>query len=73
MFAGFAVADADQAFREKYLHTLEATSGDENIIIADISPSVGWGAFSACDLGTGDFVVRYGGMFQKSSMCPIHL
>lgn len=67
MFSGFNVGEKDEEFRSKYLSVMEQSSGDENLVFAEISDQVGWGAFAARDLQPGDFIVRYGGVFERSS------
>jgi hypothetical protein len=68
MFSGFNVGEKDEEFRAKYLPSIEASSGDKNVILAEVSATVGWGAYAARSFAVGEFIIRYGGCFERSSM-----
>jgi hypothetical protein len=64
--SGFKVENPDEEFRKKYLKAITSSSGDENIIISKISEEVGWGAFAARPIAAGEYIIRYGGLIEKS-------
>jgi len=40
---------------------IEASTGDENLILAEIDASVGYGVFAGKDYQPGSYICRYGG------------
>eukprot|EP01116_Phalansterium_solitarium_P024370 TRINITY_DN8916_c0_g1_i2.p1 TRINITY_DN8916_c0_g1~~TRINITY_DN8916_c0_g1_i2.p1 ORF type:complete len:519 (+),score=160.91 TRINITY_DN8916_c0_g1_i2:685-2241(+) len=61
MFSGFTIGSVDTEFRQKYFPQIYESSGDENLVLAFVSDSVGYGVFAAKDFVEGDYIVRYGG------------
>ncbi len=47
--------------RKKYMKDIEASTGDENLILAEIDASVGYGVFAGKDYQPGSYICRYGG------------
>jgi len=65
MFSGLSISK-NQEFRAKYGEQIEVTSGDENLVLAKINDTVGYGVFAKKDLKKGDYIVRYGGYVMKA-------
>jgi len=65
MFSGFSITEPDMKFRETYLPLIYSSGGDENLILAEVSPNVGFGVFAAKDFQEGDYIVRYGGKLSS--------
>jgi len=65
LFSGFSVGEKDMDFRKKYGTVIEKSSGDENLILAKIDDTVGYGVFAKKHFQEGDFIVRYGGFIAK--------
>lgn len=61
MFSGFGIGETDVEFRKKYMKDIEASTGDENLILAEIDASVGYGVFAGKDYQPGSYICRYGG------------
>lgn len=66
LFSGLQVKK-DEEFRRKYMKIIKSSTGDDNIIIAKINDTVGWGAFAARDIKKDEFIIRYGGRVERSS------
>jgi hypothetical protein len=53
MFSGFAVSSPDMEFRRRYFEQCFRSSGDENLVLAKINDTAGWGVFAAKDFKAG--------------------
>eukprot|EP01126_Amoeba_proteus_P014426 TRINITY_DN1631_c0_g1_i3.p1 TRINITY_DN1631_c0_g1~~TRINITY_DN1631_c0_g1_i3.p1 ORF type:complete len:476 (-),score=100.50 TRINITY_DN1631_c0_g1_i3:154-1581(-) len=69
LFSGFSIGQKDILFRNKFLHLLNHSSGDENLILAKIDDKVGYGVFAGKDFEKDEYIVRYVGVFIAEDEC----
>jgi len=65
MLSGLSI-DPDIEFRKKFEDILTERTGDEDLVLAYIDDSIGYGVFAGKDFTAGEFVVRYGGYLSLS-------